>query len=173
MNRMIFTAALAATLSAFAFAGVAEAKKKPAPAEASQQDGAQQGGEAAPGGDPNAENGGIPKYQPFPHFRNFNLVEINGKAPPVDVWINIDATGHAAGFDGCKHWNAVFVIGGDRLGPKSMPAMKDTKCDPALAAFEHEFWNVMIQGPFWSTKGDELTFKAPKGGATLRFQRGL
>ena len=106
-------------------------------------------------------------------FRNFNLVEINGKAPPVEVWINIDATGHAAGFDGCKHWNAVFVIGGDRLGPKSMPAMKDTKCDPALAAFEHEFWNVMIQGPFWSTKGDELTFKAPKGGATLRFQRGL
>jgi len=170
MNRMIFTAALAATLSAFAFAGVAEAKKKPAPAAEAQPDGGQQsGGE----GGPNPESGGIPNYQPFPHSRNFNLVEINGKAPPVDVWINIDQNGHAAGNDGCKNWNAVFVIGGDRLGPKSMPAMKDAKCDPALAAFERDFWNVMIQGPFWSTKGDDLTFKAPKGGATLRFQRGL
>ena len=170
MNRIISTLAIATALAAFAFAPVAAAKKKPAPAAETQQDGGQQaGGEA----DPNAENGGVPKYQPFPQSRTFNLVEINGKAPPVDVWINIDQNGHAAGFDGCKNWNAVFVIGGDRLGPKSMPAMKDAKCDPALAVFERDFWNVMIQGPFWSTKGDDLIFKAPKGGATLHFQRGL
>ena len=81
--------------------------------------------------------GGIPRYQPFPHNRNFVLKEINGKAPPpVEMWISIDATGRANGFSGCKNWSGVFVIGPNRLGPRAMPAVNERKCEGALAGVE-------------------------------------
>ena len=119
-----------------------------------------------------AEPAAPPSYQPFPHYRNFVLTEINGKPSPVDIWINIDSTGHARGFSGCKSWSAVFVIGQDRLGPKSMPAVNEQKCDPALAAIERDFWSILISGPYWESKGDDLIFKGAKGGL-MRFQRSL
>lgn len=165
MNRIsIFAVAL---LGAFVAGAPAKAKSKPPQPDATraQGEGQQQ--------DSNAENGGIPRYQPFPHYRNFSLVEMNGKAPPTDIWINIDATGHAAGNSGCKAWNAVFVVGPDRLGPKSAPAMNEKSCAPEIAAFERAFWGFMVSGPYWDTKGDELTLKAPKGGGTMRFQRSM
>lgn len=161
MNR--FFLAVAATLCAVALAVPAEAKKaKPAAGGDQQQQQQGEGGDAA----------GIPRYQPFPHNRNFVLKEINGKAPPVEMWITIDATGRANGFSGCKNWSGVFVIGPNRLGPKAMPAINEQKCDGALASIEKDYWGVLLSGPYWDTKGDELTLKGFKGGV-LKFQRSL
>jgi heat shock protein HslJ len=162
---------LAAIVSAALLAAPAEAKKKAKPAEEGQvQEQPQQegGGESA-----NANPSGIPRYVPFPHYRNFVLKEINGKAPPpVDIWINIDATGRANGFSGCKNWSGVFIIGPERLGPKSMPAVNERQCDGNLASVEKELWGVLLSGPYWDVKGDELTLKGAKGGV-LKFQRSL
>ena len=168
MNRISILAV--ALLGAIVIAAPAEAKKKPSQPDAAQQQGE---GQQQDPQNQNAETGGIPRYQPFPHYRNFNLVEMNGKAPPADIWISIDATGHAAGNSGCKAWNAVFIVGPDRLGPKSAPAMNEKACAPEIAAFERAFWGFMVSGPYWDTKGDELTLKAPKGGGTMRFQRSM
>jgi heat shock protein HslJ len=156
---------LAAALCVAALAAPAEAKKAAKPAaEGQAQD--QQQGEAA------KETGGIPRYVPFPHDRNFTLKEINGKAPPVEMWINIDSNGRANGFSGCKNWSGVFVIGPDRLGPRAMPAVNERQCDGALAGIEREYWGVLLSGPYWDVKGDELTLKGFKGGV-LKFQRSL
>ncbi len=111
-------------------------------------------------------------YKPFPHNYMFVLKDINGKAPPVEMWIRIDSTMRGAGFSGCKSWSGVFVVGGNRLGPKAMPAVADKKCEPALQAVEHEFWNVLLSGPYWDTQGSDLILKGFKGGV-LRFTRSL
>ena len=158
-----YTHALVAFVSAVVITAPVQAKKK-TPAETPPAEQQQSGGPEQPSAPPS--------YQPFPHYRNFVLTEINGKPSPVEIWINIDATGHARGFSGCKNWSAVFVIGPDRLGPKSMPAVNEQKCDPALAAIERDFWNIMISGPYWESKGDDLIFKGAKGGL-MRFQRTL
>ncbi len=164
MNR--FFSILAAALCVAMVAGPAEAKKAPKPApEAQGQE--QQGGEGG-----NKDSAGIPRYVPFPHNRNFNLVEINGKAPPVEMWINIDSTGRANGFSGCKNWSGVFIVGPERLGPKAMPAVNERGCDGALAGVERDYWNVLLSGPYWDVKGDTLTFKGFKGGV-LKFERSL
>ncbi|MGJ0507819.1 MAG: META domain-containing protein [Methylocystis sp.] len=161
---------LAAVLGVAMVAAPAEAKKRGAPAEATQ------GQEQPPtpqqeGGAP-AEPAGIPRYVPFPHNRNFVLKEINGKTPPVEIWINIDATGRANGFSGCKNWSGVFIIGPDRLGPRAMPAVNERQCDGNLAGLERDLWGVLLSGPYWDVKGDDLTLKGAKGGV-LRFQRSL
>ncbi len=161
MNRIFL--AFAASLCALALAAApVEAKKgaKP-PQEAERQP-----------QDENKESGGIPRYQPFPHNQNFVLKEINGKAPPVEMWLSIDSTGRANGFSGCKNWSGVFVIGPNRLGPRAMPAINERKCEGALAAIERDYWGVLLSGPYWDTKGDELILKGFKGG-TLHFQRSL
>lgn len=111
-------------------------------------------------------------YKPFPHNQLFNLKDINGKNPPVDIWIRIDSTMRGAGFSGCKSWSGVFVVGANRLGPKAMPAVADQKCDPALQAIERDFWNVMLSGPYWDVQGSDLILKGFKGGV-LRFTRSL
>lgn len=160
MNRLFL--AVAAALCALALAAPAEAKKTKPAADGEQ---GQKQGEGE-------EPAGIPRYQPFPHNRNFVLKEINGKAPPVEMWITIDATGRANGFSGCKNWSGVFVIGPNRLGPKAMPATNERQCDGALAAIERDYWGVLLSGPYWYTKGDELTLKGFKGGV-LKFQRSL
>jgi heat shock protein HslJ len=161
---------LAAVLSVAMIAAPAEAKKKAKPAEegqAQEQQPQQEGGGGA------TDAAGIPRYVPFPHYRNFVLKEINGKAPPpVEIWINIDATGRANGFSGCKNWSGVFVIGPDRLGPKAMPAVNERQCDGSLAGVERELWGVLLSGPYWDVKGDELTLKGAKGGV-LKWQRSL
>lgn len=159
---------LAAIVGVALAAAPAVAKKKPQPAAEGQvQEQQQEGG--APAADPT----GIPRYVPFPHYRNFVLKEINGKAPPpVEIWINIDATGRANGFSGCKNWSGVFVIGPDRLGPKAMPAVNERQCDGSLAGVEKELWGVLLSGPYWDVKGDELTLKGAKGGV-LKWQRSL
>jgi heat shock protein HslJ len=156
---------LAAALCLAVVAAPANAKKRAKPAEAGQEQ--QQQGE-----DANKETGGIPRYQPFPHNRNFILKEINGKAPPVEMWLTIDTTGRANGFSGCKNWSGVFIIGPDRLGPKAMPAVNERQCDGALASIERDYWGVLLSGPYWDTKGDDLILKGFKGGV-LRFQRSL
>jgi len=163
MNK--FFSILAVALCVAMVAGPADAKKRAKPAEESQ--GQQQGGESG-----DKDTGGIPRYVPFPHNRNFNLVEINGKAPPVEMWINIDSTGRANGFSGCKNWSGVFIIGPDRLGPKAMPAVNERQCDGALAGVERDYWNVLLSGPYWDVKGDDLILKGFKGGV-LKFQRSL
>lgn len=156
---------IVAALCAAMVALPAEAKKRAKPAEAGQEQ--QQQGE-----DANKDPAGIPRYVPFPHNRNFVLKEINGKAPPVEMWINIDSTGRANGFSGCKNWSGVFIIGPDRLGPRAMPAINERQCDGALAGIEREYWSVLLSGPYWDVKGDDLTLKGFKGGV-LRFQRSL
>ncbi|WP_424360398.1 META domain-containing protein [Methylocystis parvus] len=167
MNRLF--SLLVVALCAATIAGPADAKKRAKPAEEGQAQEQQQGGEAGP----NKDSGtGIPRYVPFPHNRNFNLVEINGKAPPVEMWINIDSTGRANGFSGCKNWSGVFVIGPDRLGPKAMPAVSERGCDGALAGIERDYWAVLLSGPYWDVKGDDLIFRGFKGGV-LKFQRSL
>ncbi|MCX7898992.1 MAG: META domain-containing protein [Methylocystis sp.] len=156
---------LVAALGAFSLAAApAQAKKRAAkPAENSEQQQAEE----------NKDTGGIPRYQPFPHNQNFVLQEINGKKPPVEMWISIDATGRANGFSGCKNWSGVFAIGPDRLGPRSMPAINDHKCEGAIAGFERDYWGILMTGPYWDTKGDELIIKAAKGAGQMRFQRSL
>lgn len=163
MKKYLF--GLLAALCALSLAAPADAKKR-----AGQEQQLQQG--QGQGGEENQESGGIPRYQPFPHNRNFVLKEINGKTPPVEMWINIDATGRANGFSGCKNWSGVFVIGPNRLGPKAMPAVNEQKCDGALAGVERDYWAVLLSGPYWDTKGDELILKGFKGGV-LKFQRSL
>lgn len=160
-----FRLALLAALCAAAVAAPADAKKRPKPPEEGQQQ--QQGEEKE-----NKETGGIPRYTPFPHNQNFNLVEINGKTPPVEFWIRFDNTGRANGSSGCKNWSGVFVIGPNRMGPRAMPAFTEQKCDPAVQALERDFWNILLSGPYWDTKGDELTIRGFKGGS-MRFQRSL
>jgi heat shock protein HslJ len=161
---------LAAIVSVAMVAAPAEAKKKAKPAEEGQ---AQEQPQQQEGGPAPSDPTGIPRYVPFPHYRNFVLKEINGKAPPpVDIWINIDATGRANGFSGCKNWSGVFVIGPDRLGPKAMPAVNERQCDGNLANVEKELWGVLLSGPYWDVKGDELTLKGAKGGV-LKWQRSL
>lgn len=165
MNKL-FTL-LAAALCAAAIAVPAEAKKRAKPAEEGQAQEQPQGEEGGA-----KESGGIPRYVPFPHNRNFVLKEINGKAPPVEMWITIDSTGRANGFSGCKNWSGVFVIGPDRLGPRAMPAVNERQCDGALAGIERDYWNVLLSGPYWDVKGDDLVLKGFKGGV-LKFQRSL
>ena len=152
--------ALAFLAGALAFAVPADAKK-PKPA---QQDDQQK--------DENADNA-IPRYQPFPHNQIFNLVELNGKAPSREIWLRIDTTGRANGSSGCKNVSGIFVIGPNRLGPRAMPAFTEQTCDPASLAYEHEFWAILLGGPYWDTKGDELIIKGFKGGGTMRFMRAL
>jgi hypothetical protein len=53
-----------------------------------------------------------------------------------------------------------------------MPAVNERQCDGALAGIERDLWNVLLSGPYWDVKGDELTFKGAKGGV-LKFQRSL
>ena len=100
------------------------------------------------------------------------LKEINGKAPPVEMWISIDSTGRANGFSGCKNWSGIFIIGPNRLGPRTMPAVNERKCEGPLAAFERDYWAVLLSGPYWDTKGDDLILKGAQGGV-LHFQRSL
>lgn len=133
----------------------AQAKSKPAQKEGQEQQQQQ-----------------IPTYKPFPHNYIFNLKDINGKQPAADIWIRIDSTMRGSGFSGCKSWSGVFVVGGNRLGPKAMPAVADKKCDPALQALEQEFWKVMLSGPYWDTQGSDLILKGFKGGE-MRFTRSL
>ncbi len=161
---------LALALGVAMIAAPADAKKKAKPADETQ--GQAQGQEQPQQDEANKDSGGIPRYVPFPHNRNFVLKEINGKAPPVEIWITIDSTGRANGFSGCKNWSGVFVIGPDRLGPKAMPAVNERQCDGALAGIERDLWGVLLSGPYWDVKGDELTFKGFKGGV-LKFQRSL
>ncbi len=154
---------LAAALCALSLAATpALAKKRAAkPAENGQQ-----------AEDENKETGGVPRYTPFPHNQNFVLQELNGKKPPVEMWISIDSTGRANGFSGCKNWSGVFAIGPNRLGPRAMPAINDHKCEGALAGIERDYWNILMSGPYWDTKGDDLIIKGFKGGQ-MRFQRSL
>lgn len=161
---------LAVALGVATIAAPADAKKRAAPAAEPQGQEQQQPQQEGGGG--STDTAGIPRYVPFPHNRNFVLKEINGKAPPVEIWINIDSTGRANGFSGCKNWSGVFVIGPDRLGPRAMPAVNERQCDGALAGIERDLWGVLLSGPYWDVKGDDLIFRGFKGGV-LKFQRSL
>ncbi len=158
--KKIAVAALAPLACALLLAGPAAAKKgaKPAaqPEQKQQQD----------------QGGAIPRYTPFPHNQTFELKEINGKKPPVDMWLRIDTTGRANGFSGCKNWSGVFAIGPDRLGPRAMPAINEQKCEGPLHAIEQEYWGILLSGPHWDTQGDDLILKGMKGGS-MRFTRSL
>lgn len=160
MNK--FFLALAVGLCAFSLAAPAQTKQRAKPAEEGQQQPK----------DENKETGGIPRYKPFPHNQNFILKEINGKAPPVEMWLTIDSTSRANGFSGCKVWSGVFAIGPNRLGPRAMPAFTEKKCEPAMQALERDYWNVLLTGPYWDTKGDDLILTGFKGGL-MRFSRSL
>jgi heat shock protein HslJ len=153
--KRLFAALLAA---GFAFGAVfaAQAKDKAAAKEKEQKE----------------TQEAIPAYKPFPHNFMFVLKEINGKTPPVDMWIRIDSTMRGAGFSGCKNWSTVFAVGANRLGPKAMPALTNQKCDPALEALEREYWSVLMSGPYWDTQGSDLILKGFKGGV-MRFTRSL
>ena len=166
MNKPVSILAIALALAMVA--APADAKKKAKPAEDGQDQTQSEGQQEGGASDPNA----IPRYVPFPHNRNFVLKDINGKAPPVEIWINIDSNGRANGFSGCKNWSGVFIIGPDRLGPKAMPAVNERQCDGALAGLERDLWGVLLSGPYWDVKGDDLILKGFKGGK-LTFQRSL
>jgi heat shock protein HslJ len=153
--------ALTTFVCAFTLAGPAAAKKGAKPAED------QQGQGQSP-----QQDAGPQRYIPFPHNQNFVLKDINGKTPPVDMWLRIDSTGRANGFSGCKNWSGVFAIGPDRLGPRAMPAINEQKCEPALQAIEREYWGILLSGPHWDTQGDDLILKGMKGGS-MRFSRSL
>jgi len=159
------TIALTVIAGVFALAGPADAKGQKKPPADQQQQQQQE--------DENATTGGIPRYKPFPHGVIFNLVDLSGKAPAKEVWLRIDQTGRAQGSSGCKAWSGIFVIGPDRLGPRSMPTFTEQQCSPEQLAYEREFWAILLNGPYWDTKGDELTIKQYKGTGVLHFQRSL
>jgi heat shock protein HslJ len=155
--------ALAALVCALALAAPADAKKRAKPAGEQEQ-------QQQP--DKNAEPGGIPRDKPFPYGPTYMLKDINGKAPPAEMWIRFDATGRANGNSGCKNWSGVFAMGPDRLGPRAMPAFNEQKCDAALQAIERDYWSILLNGPYWDTQGDDLILKGFKGGS-MRFYRSL
>jgi heat shock protein HslJ len=159
MNKIL--AALAVLALAFALPAAQAKTKKPAQDQPQQEQ------------DENAATGGIPRYQPFPHGVIFNLVELNGKTPAKEIWLRIDSTGRANGSSGCKSWSGIFVIGPNRLGPRAMPAFTEQQCTPDQLAYEREFWAILLNGPYWDTKGDELVIKQFKGAGVMRFQRSL
>ncbi len=161
MKSPIRTLALAFCACALAIAPAA-AKKKPQSDEQQQQE--QQG---------EAQTPSQPRYTPFPHNIIFNLVDIDGKAPAKEMWLRIDSTGRANGSSGCKNWSGVFVVGPDRLGPRAMPTFSELACDPAQKTFEQQFWAILLNGPFWDLKGDQLIIKAFKGTGVMHFQRSL
>ena len=137
----------------------AEAKKKPQGDDQQQQE--------------QPQSDAPPRYTPFPHNIIFNLVDIDGKAPPKEMWLRIDSTGRANGSSGCKNWSGVFIVGPERLGPRAMPAFTESPCDAAQKAYEQEFWTILLNGPFWDLKGDQLIIKAFKGPGVMHFQRSL
>ena len=154
-----FSTTLAIAFCACALAlAPAHAKKKPQ-AEQQQQE------------EPQAE--APPRYTPFPHNLIFNLVDIDGKTPPAEMWLRVDSTGRASGSSGCKNWSGIFAVGPDRFGPRIMPAFTESPCDPAQKAFEQQFWAILLGGPFWDLKGDQLIIKAFKGPGVMHFQRSL
>ena len=159
MKSPIRTLALAFCACALAIAP-AEAKKKPQSDDQQQQQ--EQPQSEAP-----------PRYTPFPHNMIFNLVDIDGKTPPKEMWLRIDSTGRANGSSGCKNWSGVFIVGPDRLGPRAMPTFTESACDPAQKTFEQQFWAILLNGPFWDLKGDQLIIKAFKGPGVMHFQRSL
>ena len=159
MKSLSTTLALAFCACALAIAP-AEAKKKPQSDDQQQQE--QQGESQSP-----------PRYTPFPHNMIFNLVDIDGKAPPKEMWLRIDSTGRANGSSGCKNWSGVFIVGPDRLGPRAMPTFTESTCDAAQKAYEQQFWAILLNGPFWDLKGDQLIIKAFKGPGVMHFQRSL
>jgi heat shock protein HslJ len=153
--------ATTAALCLIALAAPADAKKRAQPEGGEQQ---QKHGDEG--------NAGFQRYKPFPHNLVYNLKEINGRTPSVEIWLRIDSTGRAAGFSGCKNFSGVFIVGAERLGPRAMPAVTDQKCDPAAQAMERDFWGIMASGPYWDTQGDSLIIKGLKGGE-MRFTRSL
>jgi heat shock protein HslJ len=159
MKSLIPTLALALCAFALAIAPV-EAKKKPQSDDQQQQQ--EQPQSEAP-----------PRYTPFPHNIIFNLVDIDGKAPLKEMWLRIDSTGRANGSSGCKNWSGVFMVGPDRLGPRAMPTFTESACDPGQKTYEQQFWAILLNGPFWDLKGDQLIIKAFKGPGVMHFQRSL
>jgi heat shock protein HslJ len=158
MKSLIATLALVFCACALAIAP-AEAKKKPQSDDQQQQE------------QPQSE--APPRYTPFPHNLIFNLVDIDGKTPPKEMWLRIDSTGRANGSSGCKNWSGVFIVGPDRLGPRAMPTFTESTCDAGQKAFEQQFWAILLNGPYWDLKGDQLIIKAFKGPGVMHFQRSL
>jgi heat shock protein HslJ len=155
MGKLKFAAAF---LCVLAFASSAQAKKdKPAQNDQQQSNQAEEP---------------APRYTPFPHNQIFNVTDLNGKTPGREMWIRIDSTGRANGSSGCKNFSGVFIIGQERLGPRAMPAFTEVKCEPAELAVEREFWSILLTGPYWDVKGDELIIKGFKGGI-IHLQRAL
>jgi len=151
--------AAAAFLCGLVLASSAEAKKQKPASEAQEQQNPQAA--EAP-----------PRYQPFPHNLIFNVTDVNGKTPSKEMWLRIDSTGRGNGSSGCKNWSGVFIVGQERLGPRAMPAFTDMKCEQAELLFEREFWNILLTGPYWDLKGDQLILKGFKGGI-MHLQRAL
>jgi heat shock protein HslJ len=159
MNKTIIARVVLALAIAAAAPALAK-KAKPAPDAPQKQEQEQPQGETPP------------RYQPFPHNQIFNLLDVNGKTPPKEMWMRIDSTGRANGSSGCKNWSGVFVVGQDLLGPRAMPAFTEAPCGQSELAFEREFWGILLTGPYWELKGDQLIIKGVKGGL-MRFQRSL
>ena len=75
MRSLSTTLAVAFCACALAVAP-AHAKKKPQAEQQQQQE------------EPQAE--APPRYTPFPHNLIFNLVDIDGKTPPAEMWLRVD-----------------------------------------------------------------------------------
>jgi heat shock protein HslJ len=116
--------------------------------------------------------GGDKKYdKEFPTKANFNLKEINGKAPPGDASLMIDGALRGSGSSGCNTWSAtIYPIKGQKLAMGPV-VMTKKQCDAAMMTFEKEYLTILHSGPTWDTQGDTLTVKGPTG--TLTFLRSL
>ena len=119
-----------------------------------------------------AQPAGEKKYdKEFPTKANFNLREINGKAPPADASLMIDGTLRGSGISGCNTWSAtIYPIKGQKLAMGPV-IMTKKQCDPAIMSFEKEFLTILHSGPTWDQQGDTLTVKGATG--TLTFLRSL
>jgi heat shock protein HslJ len=155
--KLAYTIAVAALAAFVAIPASAQGRKQKATPEQKQE-------QAQPGAAKKDE-------KEFPTKANFNLKEINGKAPAGDASLTIDSTFRGSGYSGCNTWSAtVYPVRGQKLLMGPVVMTKKT-CDPALMTFEREYLTILHSGPTWDTQGDTLTVKGQTG--TLVFLRSL
>ncbi len=108
---------------------------------------------------------------PFPTKMNWNLGDMNGKAPPAEATLTIDENLRGAGVSGCNTWSAaLYPVRGHHLAMGPVAQTKKS-CANDIMQFERMYLTILHSGPSWELVGSTLTIKSQAG--TLVFNRGL
>lgn len=131
MRSLSTTLAIAFCACALAVAPAA-AKKKPQNEQQQQQE------------EPQAET--PPRYTPFPHNLIFNLVDIDGKAPPREMWLRVDFDRARQRLVGLQE-----LVGSFRGGSGSSGAASHADLHQVRPATRRKRPMSSSSGPFFST----------------------